>query len=111
MTAAVPVPVILCGLSSVASSWIHYQPQVCFVYQRGGLEGLPRFLLGQVGRSQLAQFVINQRQEFLGGVRVAFFNRRQDAGDFSHRRSRPERSGSIAASISATDADRQFPQE
>ena len=37
---------------------------------------------GQWPGGQVAQFVVHQRQELLGGVRVALLDGRQDAGDF-----------------------------
>ena len=61
------------------------QPQVRFVDQRGGVEGLARlFPIELLGR-QLAQLVIHQRQELFGGLRIASFNLRQNAGDVGHR--------------------------
>ena len=54
--------------------------------QGRGLERLARLLLGQLLRRQLAQLVVDQRQELLGGVRVALLDRGQDAGDIAHRR-------------------------
>ena len=35
---------------------------------------------------EFAEFVVNQRQELLGGVRVALLDGGQDAGDLAHRR-------------------------
>src|SRR5262249_57815895 len=52
--------------------------------QGGGLEGLPRLLLGQLLRRQLAQLVVDQRQELAGGVRVALLDGAQDAGHVGH---------------------------
>ena len=54
------------------------------MHQGRGLERLPRFLMGQLGRRQLAEFFVNQRQELLGGGRIARFNLRQDLGDVGH---------------------------
>ena len=42
------------------------QPQVRLVDQGRGLERLPRLLLGQLLRGQLAQLVVDQRQQLLG---------------------------------------------
>src|SRR5262249_56471555 len=47
-----------------------------------------RLLLGQLLGRQLAQLVVDQRQQLLGGVRLALFDGGQDAGDFAHRRYR-----------------------
>ena len=54
------------------------------MHQGRGLERLPRLLLGQLLRRQLAQLVVDQRQELLGGVRVALLDGGQDAGDITH---------------------------
>ena len=61
-----------------------HQPQVGLVDQGGGLERLARLLLGQPLRRQLAQLVVDQRQELLGGVRVALLDGGQDARDVAH---------------------------
>src|SRR5262249_12105531 len=58
--------------------------KVGLVHQRGGLQGLSRLLLGQLRRRELAQLVVDQRQELLRGGRVALLDGRQDAGDFAH---------------------------
>ena len=52
--------------------------------QGRGLERLPRLLAGQFLCGQLAEFVVDQRQELAGGVRVALFDRREDARDVGH---------------------------
>ena len=62
------------------------QPQVGFVNQGGGFERLSRLFLGQLLRRQLAQLVVDQRQELLGGVRVALLDGGQDARDVGHSR-------------------------
>ena len=61
-----------------------HQPQVRLVDQGRGLERLARLLLGQPLRGQLAQLVVDQRQQLLGGVRVALLDGGQDAGDLAH---------------------------
>ena len=63
-----------------------HQPQVGLVDQGRGLERLAGLLLGQLLRRQLAQLVVDQRQQLLGGVRVALLDGGQDAGDIAHRR-------------------------
>ena len=55
------------------------QPQVGLVDQGRGLERLPGLLAGQLLCGQLAEFVVDQRQELPGGVRVALLDRREDA--------------------------------
>ena len=52
--------------------------------QGRGLERLPGLLLGQPLRGQLAQLVVDQRQELLGGLRVALLDGREDAGHVVH---------------------------
>src|SRR5262249_38902156 len=74
MTASVPVRL------SVRAD----QSEVGFVDQGGGLERLPRLLLGQLLRGELAQFVVDEGQELRGGVRVALLNGGQNAGDIGH---------------------------
>src|SRR5262249_5504651 len=61
-----------------------YQPQVRFMDQGRGLQGLTRFLLRQPLRRQLAQLVIHQRQQMLRGGWVAGFDGVQDVGDVGH---------------------------
>jgi hypothetical protein len=46
------------------------------MYQSGGLEGLARLLVGEFLRRQLAQLLIDQRQESLGGMLVALLDSR-----------------------------------
>ena len=62
------------------------QTQVGFVDQRGSVERLPRPLLRQLLGGELAQLLVDQRQELLGGVRVALFEVGQDAGHVIHGR-------------------------
>ena len=52
----------------------------------GGVERLPGPFLAELLRGKPAQLVVNQRQELLGGVRVALLDGGQDAGDIGHRR-------------------------
>jgi hypothetical protein len=42
-------------------------------------------LLSESLGRQLAQLVIHQRKELLGGLRVALIDRAQDAGDVAHQ--------------------------
>src|SRR5258708_38600798 len=62
------------------------QPEVCLVHERRGAERLPRLFLSQLRRRQLAQLVVDQRQELLGGARVALLDSGQNARDLTHRR-------------------------
>ena len=49
------------------------QPQIGFVDQRGGLEGMVAVFLAQITARELAQFLVHQRHELVwrGGVPVA----------------------------------------
>ena len=50
----------------------------------GRLEGLARPLVGQPGGGELAQLVVDEGEELLGGTRVTLLGRGQDAGDLAH---------------------------
>ena len=65
------------------------QPQIRLVDQGRGLERLAGLLLGQPLGGQLAQLVVDQRQELLGGLGVAVLDGREDARDVVHRRGSP----------------------
>ena len=69
------------GCSSAGPCSASDQPQVGLVDQGRGLERLAGLLLGQPLRRQLAQLVVDQRQQLLGGVRVALLDGGQDARD------------------------------
>ena len=62
------------------------QPQVRLVDEGRRLERLPRLLLRQPLGGQFAQLVVDQRQQLLGGLRVALLDRREDSRDVVHRR-------------------------
>ena len=59
--------------------------------QGGGLERLAGLLLRQLLGGQLAQLVVDQRQELLGRLRVALLDGREDAGHVVHHRETPSR--------------------
>ena len=65
-----------------------HQPEVRLVDQGRGLERLAGLLLGQLLGGQLAQLVVDQRQELLGRLRVALLDGREDAGHVLHRQAR-----------------------
>jgi hypothetical protein len=67
---AVPARLVTGGLTCPG----RHQPEVRFMHESRGLERLPRFLMGQPLRRQLAQLVVNKRQELLGSVGVALLN-------------------------------------
>src|SRR5207244_9612274 len=58
------------------------------MHQGRGAERLPGLFLSQLGRRQLAQLVVDQREKLLGGVRIALLDGGQDAVHFTHRRLR-----------------------
>src|SRR5262249_8051547 len=60
------------------------QAQIRLVDQRRCLERLARFFVSQLLRGELAQLVVHQGEQFLGGVRVAVFDGGEDASDFGH---------------------------
>jgi hypothetical protein len=62
------------------------QAQVGFVDQGGRLKCFIGLLVGELRRRQLAQLVVDQRQQLLGGVRIARRGGRQDARDLVHWR-------------------------
>jgi hypothetical protein len=61
-----------------------HQAEVGLLDQGGGLERLAGLLLGQLRRCQLAQLVIDQRQELLGGLGIALLDGGQDTRDVGH---------------------------
>ena len=62
------------------------QPEVRLVDQGGGLEGLARLLVGQPGGGELAQLVVDEREQLGRGLRVAGLDGGQDLGDVGHDR-------------------------
>jgi hypothetical protein len=56
------------------------------MHQGRGLQSLPRLLLGQPLGRELAQLIINQRQQLLCGVRIALLDGGQNTGDVAHRK-------------------------
>ena len=78
VTAAVPV--LVCTTA--------YQPQISLVNEGRGIQRLTRLFLGQFARRQAPQFVVHERQQLLGGVRVALFNGGENDGNLIHRLAR-----------------------
>ena len=64
------------------------QPDVRLVDQRGGLKRLAGILLGHLCSGQLPQFVVDQRQQLLGGGGVALFDGAEDMCDVAHGHAR-----------------------
>ena len=61
-----------------------HQPQVRLVDEGRGLERLAGLLLRQALGRQLAQLVVDERQQLLGGVWVALVDGGQDARNITH---------------------------
>ena len=69
-----------------------HKPDVGFVDQGGGLEGLARLLVSNLLGRKPPQLVIDEWEELVGGVRVALLEGAEDTGDLVHevKDSRPE---------------------
>ena len=67
-------------------SFASYHPHISLMHQGRGLQRLPRFFMGQLGRCQFPQLLIDQRQELLRGRGIAGFDLREDAGDVGHEK-------------------------
>ena len=52
--------------------------------ERGRLEGVARAFPGHFMRGQAAQFVVNQRQQFVRGLGVALLDGGENAGNVAH---------------------------
>ena len=61
------------------------EPEVGLVDQGGGLERLPRLLLGEPLLGEPPELAVDERQELLGRPRVALLDGREDAGHVVHR--------------------------
>ena len=68
-------------------SWVAIadKPQVGFVNQPRRLNGLPGLLARHVSGREHAQFGVNERQQFGGGLRVARLDRIQNLSHVAHR--------------------------
>src|SRR6058998_516182 len=60
------------------------QSQPGFVNERGGLQRVARRFIGHLVRSQATQFIIDQRQQLIGGGGIALLRRFKDARDVTH---------------------------
>src|SRR5215471_12087146 len=69
--------------SAVCEFWglLADQPQPGLVNESGGLEGLASRFVGHPGGCQFAQLLIDERQEFVRGLRIASLDSRQDMSD------------------------------
>src|SRR5262249_13539666 len=87
------------------------QPQVGLVHQGGRPERLVRDLARRLRAGELAQLVVDERPEPLGGVGVTLLDGAEDAGDVVHQRG-PERSGprrTVRAKVRRQGRDRPSP--
>src|SRR5262249_7401166 len=73
------------------------EPEIGLVHQIGRLKALPRILAREPPAGQLAQFLVDQRQELLGCLQVAPLDRREDVRDVFHRGESPESSNPAAS--------------
>jgi hypothetical protein len=63
---------------------ITHQPQIGFVHEGRRLQRLPGLFARQPRGRKLSQFVVDQGQEFLGGVRIAVINLFQKVSNTRH---------------------------
>jgi hypothetical protein len=86
------------------------KPRVRLMHQGGGLERLAGILLRQPLGGELAELIINQRQQLLGGLGVASLDVREDAAiSFiaeGRRDRRPARRGGPSIGAPRSRADR-----
>ena len=54
------------------------------MHERGGLERLARFFMSHFFEGEPPQFLIDQRQQLLGGLLLAALNLAQDSRDLAH---------------------------
>jgi hypothetical protein len=70
-----------------ARSHVH-QAQIRLVDEGRGFEGLAGLLLSEFPGRELAQLLVDEGQELLSGVGIAFLDGGQDACNLAHRRTR-----------------------
>src|SRR5207249_4394449 len=58
--------------------------QICFMNESGGLKGLALRQPRHPRRSEMAQLVVNQRKQFLGGAGIALAHAVEDARNIAH---------------------------
>ena len=79
MTTAIPVLL-----------WVAGQPQPGFVHEGRWLQGLSRRLMGHFSRGELAEFLIDQRQQFRGGIAITLLDAFEDLRYLGHARTIPQ---------------------
>jgi len=78
---ATPWPIGICAMETLPDASVAVEkPQPRLMHERRGLKRLPGRLSGHVRRRQPPQFIINQRQQFVGGTAPGI-QRLQNAGD------------------------------
>ena len=55
------------------------------MHQRGGLQSLVRRFVGHARRRQLAQLLIDQRKQFIGGPGIAMLDGLKNAGNVAQQ--------------------------
>ena len=68
----------------LARRLVSEEAHIRLVDQGGRLQRLAGRFLGHLLRRQLAQLLVHQWQQLLGGMGIALLGRGQDAGDFFH---------------------------
>ena len=76
------------------------QPQIRLMYQRSRLQRLPWFFQSQPLGGEFAKLFVNERQQLVGGRRVALLNLSQDLCDIAHDRTRREKRSNRQSSSS-----------
>jgi len=61
-----------------------HQAHIRFMHQCGSLQCLARFLIRELMGRELAQLVVDERQQLRRGVWIALFDGGQDAHDLAH---------------------------
>ena len=77
-----------------------------FMHQGRRLKCLTRSFVSHLVRRHSAQFVINQREQLIGGFRVAVFDGLEDLGDVTHGRGRSVCLGVLASRRGCASSER-----
>lgn len=80
------------------------QPQPSLMHERGGLQRLAGLLDGHLVRGEPPQLIINQREQFFGGVGITLLNTVEDARHVAH--DQPAREIAVARSEYKLSAER-----
>src|SRR5262249_32432493 len=71
-------------VTAIGELLVTNQAQVRLMHQRGGVERLPCLFLTELLRSEFAQLVVDQRQQLVGGVRIALVDGLENVSDVGH---------------------------